>query len=47
MANKPISNFEEINELTDDMVLLVSRDGKTYSVTIKTLRECIETGSDN
>ena len=41
MANKPISRFEELETLPDDAVLIVSRDGKCYGITVGMLRQYI------
>jgi len=41
MANKPMSNFEELDTLPDDAVLIVSRNGKCYGITVKMLRQYI------
>lgn len=41
MANKPISSFEELDALPDDAVLIVSRDGKCYGITIGMIRQYI------
>ena len=42
MANKPISQYDEVPELTDDAVFIISRDNKTYGVKFGALRRSID-----
>lgn len=47
MANKPISQYEELETVSGDTVFVISRNGKTYGATINTLLESIENGGDD
>ena len=47
MANKPISEYDELENITVDTVFVVSRNGQTYGVTVDTLLNSLISGGDD
>lgn len=42
MANKPISQYDELEAISDDDVFIVSQDGIAYGFTLEDLTRSIE-----